>query len=269
MNMLRQLPFAVLLLTLVGACSRQNVPASKDSGTVSGDASYPAIALGESVVLEVQLKDITAQPAATTLISVQRVRHPVRSPVRFSLSYPPERIVPNHRYVIEARIFDPDRVLYASAAAAVITGGNPSVQDLSLAEVDAAPGEPSANETAVVKGKLGGAGDESEYAAHIAGQRLVAIDEIRASKNGRITASYGFEGARLLTATEEISGPGAHSTTTVNFDDRGRLDAITQTRDGQPVKPDAEAAARIRNRGELLRSYALAQGAAQSHNAAH
>ena len=113
---------ALVALAALGAvaCSGQDTV----SGTITfdGDAAIPA-----GSVLTVQLRDVSYQDAASTLIAEQTIENPERFPLDFSVQYDPDDIDQRAIYGLGIRITLNDRLLYINDTAFdVLTRGNPS-----------------------------------------------------------------------------------------------------------------------------------------------
>ena len=78
-------------------------------------------------VLEVELRDVSLQDAASVLITSQTIENPERFPLTFAIDYDPEDIDPRATYSVQARVTLDSRLIYINDTAfEVLTRGNPS-----------------------------------------------------------------------------------------------------------------------------------------------
>jgi putative lipoprotein len=98
------------MTALLGACQSMQ-PAAKAS--LDGEVFYlQRIALPPTAVLSVSLQDITLADAPAKVIDEQRGPVKGQVPLPFHLSYDPQKIEPNHRYSINARIEVDGKLLF-------------------------------------------------------------------------------------------------------------------------------------------------------------
>ena len=90
--------------------------------TFDGDDAIPA-----GAVVTVELRDVSLQDAASTLIASQTVADPEHFPIDFAVPYEPGDIDPRATYGLQVRITLGDRLIYINDTAFdVLTGGSPS-----------------------------------------------------------------------------------------------------------------------------------------------
>lgn len=98
------------MAALLGACQSMQ-PSAKAS--LDGEVFYlQRIALPPTAVLSVSLQDITLADAPAKVIDEQRGPIKGQVPLPFHLSYDPQKIEPNHRYSINARIEVDGKLLF-------------------------------------------------------------------------------------------------------------------------------------------------------------
>ncbi|MGY2343158.1 YbaY family lipoprotein [Pseudomonas sp. SDO5532_S415] len=98
------------MTALLGACQSMQ-PSAKAS--LDGEVFYlQRIALPPTAVLSVSLQDITLADAPAKVIDEQRGPVKGQVPLPFHLSYDPQKIEPNHRYSINARIEVDGKLLF-------------------------------------------------------------------------------------------------------------------------------------------------------------
>jgi uncharacterized lipoprotein YbaY len=113
-------------------------PAAAQS--IAGTAAYEArIPLPKTAVLEVTLEDVTLVDAPSTIAST-RVSPLLGSPIAFTLTYDPQRIIHSHRYAVRGKVLvDAKPSLTSDATALVITYGSPTTVALMLRTAIANP----------------------------------------------------------------------------------------------------------------------------------
>ena len=85
------------------------------------------IALPTAAVLEAALEDASRVDAPAEAIARARIASPGNPPIAFTIAYDPAKILPDHRYVVRARILVNDRLLFTTETVpAVITRGRPT-----------------------------------------------------------------------------------------------------------------------------------------------
>ena len=98
------------MTALLGACHSMQ-PAPKAS--LDGEVFYlQRIALPPTAILSVSLQDISLADAPAKVIDEQRGPVKGQVPLPFHLSYDPQKIEPNHRYSINARIEVDGKLLF-------------------------------------------------------------------------------------------------------------------------------------------------------------
>ena len=111
--------FAAPMLVAVGCGLLSNAV----SGTITYDGD-PEIPVG--AVVTVQVRDVSYQDAASTLIASQTITDPGRFPIDFSVQYDPGDIDSRATYGLAIRITLDGRLIYINDTAfEVLTGGNP------------------------------------------------------------------------------------------------------------------------------------------------
>ena len=96
------------------------------------------IALPPAAVFEAALEDVSLADALARTIARTRVESPGNLPIAFTIAYDPARILPDHRYVVRARILLGDKLLLTTdTATPVITGGSPTSVSIILRRVGA------------------------------------------------------------------------------------------------------------------------------------
>lgn len=111
----------VALALAVGFCAQRH---NTVTGTITfqGDQSIP-----DGAVLTVELRDVSYQDAASTLIASQTIRNPERFPIGFTVRYQPNDIDPRATYGLNIRVTLNDRLIYINDTAFdVLTRGNPT-----------------------------------------------------------------------------------------------------------------------------------------------
>ncbi len=85
------------------------------------------MALPPAAVFEASLEDVSLADAPAKTIARTRVASPGNPPIAFTIAYDPARILPDHRYVVRARILVDDKLLFTTdTATPVITGRKPN-----------------------------------------------------------------------------------------------------------------------------------------------
>ncbi len=111
---------AVIALA-VGFCVQRH---NTVTGTITfqGDPTIPA-----GAVLTVELRDVSYQDAASTLIASQTIPNPQRFPIDFAVRYQPNDIDPRATYGLSIRVTLNNRLIYINDTAFdVLTRGNPT-----------------------------------------------------------------------------------------------------------------------------------------------
>ena len=127
---------AFSLLVCAAACAAPTptptatpTPAPPSNGaTLTGEITFagdPAIPPG--AIVEAQLRDVSLQDVASTLIASQTIRSPDRFPVAFAIRYDPEEIDERRTYGMQVSVTVGGELVYVNDAAFdVLTGGYPS-----------------------------------------------------------------------------------------------------------------------------------------------
>ncbi len=118
---------AVFAIFLIAAAISVAVACGYLGSAVSGTITYDGDpAIPEGAVVTVQVRDVSYQDAASTLIASQTIRNPERFPVDFSVPYASDDIDSTAIYGLQIRITLDDRLIYINDTAFnVITRGNP------------------------------------------------------------------------------------------------------------------------------------------------
>ncbi len=105
--------------------------------TIQGTATYrERMALPVGAVFEAMLEDVSRADAPAETIARQKVESPGNPPIAFTIPYDPAKILPNHQYVVRARILVDDKLLFTTdTATAVITRGSPTTVSLMMRRV--------------------------------------------------------------------------------------------------------------------------------------
>jgi uncharacterized lipoprotein YbaY len=113
--------------------------------SIQGTAAYrERMALPSAAVLEVALEDVSRVDAPAETIARTRVVSPGNPPIAFTIAYDPARILPDHRYVVRARILLDDKLLFTTdTATPVINRGSPTNVSLMLRRVGAGQTAPA------------------------------------------------------------------------------------------------------------------------------
>ncbi|MGJ7518317.1 YbaY family lipoprotein [Pseudomonas baetica] len=102
---------SLLAMTVLLTACQHPTPAPKAS--LDGEVFYlQRIALPQNAILSVSLQDISLADAPAKVIDEQRGPVKGQVPLPFHLSYNPEKIEPNHRYSINARIEVDGKLLF-------------------------------------------------------------------------------------------------------------------------------------------------------------
>ena len=113
---------------------------ARPNASVTGTVTYrERIALTPDATLEMQLRDVSLQDAASKLIAEQVIQNPGQVPIKFKIEYNRNDLDPRNTYAVQARIKESDgRLAFINDTAYdVITRGNPDKVDILLVRVDA------------------------------------------------------------------------------------------------------------------------------------
>ena len=113
---------------------------ARTNASVSGTVTYrERIALSPGATLEVQLRDVSLQDAASRLIAEQVIQNPGQVPIKFKIECNRNDLDPRNTYAVQARIQESDgRLAFINDTAYdVITRGNPDNVDMFLVRVNA------------------------------------------------------------------------------------------------------------------------------------
>ena len=120
-------------------------PRSQPNASVTGTVTYrERLALSPGATLKVQLRDMSLQDAASTLIAEQIIPNPGQVPIKFKVQYNRQDIASRNTYSIQARIIESDgRLAFINDTTyEVITRGNPRKVDMVLVMVEPPPVTP-------------------------------------------------------------------------------------------------------------------------------
>ena len=96
--------------TLLSAC-QSTTPTGKAS--LDGEVFYlQRIALPPTATLSVSLQDVSLADAPAQVIDEQKGQVQGQVPLKFHLSYDPQRVQPGHRYSVSARIENEGKLLF-------------------------------------------------------------------------------------------------------------------------------------------------------------
>ena len=113
---------------------------ARPNASVTGTVTYrERIALSPGATLQVQLRDVSLQDAASRLIAEQVIQNPGQVPIEFKIEYDRDDLDPRNTYAVQARIMESDgRLAFINDTAYdVITRGNPDNVDMLLVRVNA------------------------------------------------------------------------------------------------------------------------------------
>ena len=193
------------LTVILGLIADQSI-----AQAIQGTATYrERMSLPPAAVFEATLEDVSRADAPATVVATTRVPSPGQPPIAFSISYDQAKIVPDHRYVVRARILLDGKLLFTSdVATPVITAGNPSDVSMTLRRVGAAQTKPGSSDSSPASRPL-----EGTYwkAVALAGKPVPAQAPTReahlvfqaggpvSGSDGcnRITGSYDLKGDRM------------------------------------------------------------------------
>ena len=122
---------------LIGAL-RMACEDSSAAATVTGTVTYrPRIALSPDATVVVTLEDVSLADAPSTVIAGRAIRTAGQQvPIPFSLAYDPAEIVPQHRYIVRAKIFYDNGLRWTSTTAyPVITQGSPTEVTIEVQQI--------------------------------------------------------------------------------------------------------------------------------------
>jgi heat shock protein HslJ len=235
------------LIFVLGAFLLAGSPLIAQQEAITGTATLKERAkLPSAAVLEVLLEDVTPfENIPVQRIGGQRLTAPGDPPFKFSIPYEKARILPDHQYVVRARIFAGETDLFRTVTPVkVITGDNPTTVTLTL---DRVKGRVSASPPTPGRLPLPGI---YWRATEIGGKPVVATqraDEqhLRFEKEGRVT---GSDGCNRLTGNFTLKGAD------ITFDGlTGTLMACPAAAGADSAFREAiKTAARVRIGGNLL-----------------
>jgi uncharacterized lipoprotein YbaY len=86
--------------------------------SIQGTATYrERMALPPAAVFEAALEDVSRADAPAETIALTRVASPGNPPIAFTITYDPASILPDHRYVVRARILLDDKLIFTTDTA--------------------------------------------------------------------------------------------------------------------------------------------------------
>jgi len=117
------------LMALTGCGSNRPNPLPKIVGTLN----YPGFVVTPGCNVDVRLDDVTVPDAPPTTLAHETINPRESSPLPFELHYDPKTLVPDHRYVVTARInCGAELVLIADPVVPVLTQGNPTTASVTM-----------------------------------------------------------------------------------------------------------------------------------------
>jgi len=150
----RELPIGALamLVTLIQPTVAAQAPTTEAGGSrtipvITGSVFYrERIALPPGAALEVTVEDVSRADAPAPVIGQSRFTPGGQVPIRFEVPYDPNRVRPEHRYALRARIVVGDRLLFtATGPYPVLTQGAGTQVGMMLMSRATSSGKGSAN----------------------------------------------------------------------------------------------------------------------------
>ena len=133
------------------ATAAQSRGSTAPRSALTGTVTYrERIALSPGAYLTVELRDVSHQDVASTLIVQQVIPSPGQVPISFRIEYAAADIVPGNTYAVQARINHPDGSLafINDTAYEVLTQGRPNSVDMVLVAVNPPPATDAPSATA-------------------------------------------------------------------------------------------------------------------------
>jgi len=128
------LPVLAALVVTTGCGHKPNPPRPAVTGTLT----YPNLIVTPGCTAEVQLNDVTATNAPAFTLARAFISPRETAPLPFELHYTAKNILPDHRYVILAKITcGAQLVLITDPNVPVLTQGNPTNVTITLKQVGA------------------------------------------------------------------------------------------------------------------------------------
>ena len=129
------------LVATMAALLLPTLPAMADATILRGTVNYMArTALPADAVVIVQLADVSRADAPADIIAEDRITGAKGSPVPYRLTFDQDKIDLRHRYALQARILDGDRLLFTTTTHhAVFAGGRNNTRILVRRVSDEAP----------------------------------------------------------------------------------------------------------------------------------
>ena len=113
------------IVAIMAASLLPTLPASADTTILRGTVNYvERMALPANAVVIVQLADTSRADAPAEIIAEDRIAGAKGSPISYRLSFDHAKIDLRHRYTLQARILDGDRLLFVTTRHhAIFAGG--------------------------------------------------------------------------------------------------------------------------------------------------
>jgi putative lipoprotein len=111
-----------------GATEESSAPPTEArAARVTGSVFYlERIALTPEAVVQVEVVEVAQEGGSESVLGERTLSSPGQVPIHFSVDVPAERIRPESRYVVRARITDAGRVFTTPEPVPVLTQGHPS-----------------------------------------------------------------------------------------------------------------------------------------------
>lgn len=133
------------LVATMAASLLPALPAMADTSILRGTVNYvERMALPANAVVIVQLADVSRADAPAEIIAEDRITSAKGSPIPYRLSFDHARIDLRHRYALQARILDGDRLLFITTRHhAIFAGGRNNTRLLVQRVAEHAPASTS------------------------------------------------------------------------------------------------------------------------------
>lgn len=254
------------LITLATGCAREPSAAATQ---ITGTISYRTpIDFEAGATLQLRLSDVSVSDGPALTIANITIADLQALPYQYALPYDANKIDPQHRYTVDARILTENKLRFSTDTAyGVLTQGSGAQRNIEVIAIGG--NEPTATRdlnsqpnASVFRNELRTAQEVSLYQAGMQDGHILWLEEDRSNGTPQaLHARYEFKGALILRYVDT-------SPLEVNFDVRGRPTGIVKNRQALKLGEQTELINAIRNRAELLRSHALAANEAKSHRQA-
>lgn len=165
-NRISRLALSLITLLGTGACRERSevsaaeapADAAPTRAAITGTISYrERLALTDSAVVRVTLRDVSLQDVRAPLLAEQEITAPGQVPIRFELHYSPADIDERRSYAVRATIHDRGRLLFTTDThVPVLTRGGGREAHLTVVEVPARANPPVQSRKAVEGTELEG-----------------------------------------------------------------------------------------------------------------